>query len=196
MKFGGLPEAAKSMSEGFSMVTIDTWLDVIPQLISRIHQPDPVVSRSLLRLLSDLGRAHPQALVYPLTVAIKSDSVSRQRAALTIIEKMRVHSATLVDQADLVSNELIRVAVLWHEMWYEGLEDASRAYFGDKNVENMFSILEPLHAMISKPTETSREASFFYSFGKDLNDAHQWLLNYKRTKDIAYLNQAWDLCFT
>ncbi|OWB72318.1 hypothetical protein B5S31_g2025 [[Candida] boidinii] len=195
MKFGGLPEAAKSMSEGFSMVTIDTWLDVIPQLISRIHQPDPVVSRSLLRLLSDLGRAHPQALVYPLTVAIKSDSVSRQRAALTIIEKMRVHSATLVDQADLVSNELIRVAVLWHEMWYEGLEDASRAYFGDKNVENMFSILEPLHAMISKPTETSREASFFYSFGKDLNDAHQWLLNYKRTKDIAYLNQAWDLYY-
>ncbi|ODV85481.1 hypothetical protein CANARDRAFT_28273 [[Candida] arabinofermentans NRRL YB-2248] len=195
IKFGGTEEVARAMQEGFQMVKIDTWLDVIPQLISRIHQPDPIVSRSLLGLLSDLGRAHPQALVYPLTVAIKSDSVSRQRAALTIIDKMRAHSSTLVDQADLVSNELIRVAVLWHEMWYEGLEDASRSYFGEQNVEKMFSILEPLHKMLEKGPETIREASFANAFGKELSDAHQWLMNFRRTKDVAYLNQAWDLYY-
>ena len=32
----------------------------------------------------------------------------------------------LVDQALLVSQELIRVAVLWHEHWHERLEEASR----------------------------------------------------------------------
>ena len=42
----------------------------MPQLISRIHQPNEIVSRSLFALLTDLGKAHPQALVYPLTVAI------------------------------------------------------------------------------------------------------------------------------
>ena len=26
----------------------------------------------------------------------------------------------------MVSEELIRVAILWHEQWHEGLEDASR----------------------------------------------------------------------
>lgn len=194
-KFGGIPEAAQAMLEGFGLIKIDNWLEVIPQLISRIHQPNQIVSRSLLSLLADLGKAHPQALVYPLTVAIKSDSVSRQRAALSIIEKMRIHSANLVDQAELVSDELIRVAVLWHELWYEGLEDASRQFFGEHNTEKMFATLEPLHEMLKRGPETLREISFQNSFGRDLNDAHEWVMNYKRTKDINNLNQAWDIYY-
>lgn len=34
-----------------------------------------------------------------------------------------------------VSEELIRVAILWHELWHEGLEEASRLYFGERNVQ-------------------------------------------------------------
>ncbi|KAG0688350.1 phosphatidylinositol kinase- protein kinase tor1 [Pichia californica] len=183
LDFGGVEEVANALQEGLQMVKVDTWLDVIPQLISHIHQPDPIVSHSLLGLLSDLGRAHPQALVYPLTVAIKAESVSRQKAALTIIDKMRAHSSTLVDQADMVSNELIRVSVLWHEMWYEALEDASRAYFNDHDVDKMFSILDPLNELIHKGPHTIREISFTNAFGKDLSDAHGWLHQFKRTKD-------------
>lgn len=194
-KFGGIPETAQALSEGFSMVKIDTWLQVVPQLISRIHQPNPIVSRSLLGLLTNLGKAHPQALVYPLAVAIKSDSVSRQRAALTIVDKMRMHSSVLVDQAELVSQELIRVAVLWHEQWYEGLEDASRLFFGEQNTEKMFAVLEPLHQMLIKGPETLREVSFQTAFGKDLGDAYEWLQNFKKTNDVANLNQAWDIYY-
>jgi FKBP12-rapamycin complex-associated protein len=196
LDFGGVEEVSNALQEGAQMVKIDTWLDVIPQLISHIHQPDPVVSHSLLGLLSDLGRAHPQALVYPLTVAIKSESVSRQKAALTIIDKMRAHSSKLVDQADMVSNELIRVSVLWHEMWYEALEDASRAYFNDHDVEKMFTILDPLNEMLQKGPTTIREISFTNAFGKDINDANGWLHQFKRTKDVTYINQAWDLYYT
>lgn len=195
LNFGGIEDVSNAMQEGFHMVSIDTWLDVVPQLISRIHQPDPVVSKSLLGLLSDLGKAHPQALLYPLNVAVKSESVSRQRAALAIINSMRQHSAKLVEQAEMVSGELIRVSVLWHEMWYEGLDDASRAYFSERNVDKMFSILEPLHAMLDKGPETIREASFVNSFGKDLGDANRWLQNFKKTRDMAYLNQAWELYY-
>ena len=95
--FGGIKEVSQAMYEGFNLMKIENWLEVLPQLISRIHQPDPTVSNSLLSLLSDLGKAHPQALVYPLTVAIKSESVSRQKAALSIIEKIRIHSPVLVN---------------------------------------------------------------------------------------------------
>lgn len=193
--FGGIPEAAQAMHEGFNLIKIDTWLDVVPQLITRIHQPNQTVSRSLLSLLSDLGKAHPQALVYPLTVAIKSESVSRQKAALSIIDKMRIHSSILVDQAELVSHELIRVAVLWHELWYEGLEDASRQFFGEHNTEKMLATLEPLHEMLKRGPETLREISFQNSFGRDLNDAYEWVLNFKRSKDITNLNQAWDIYY-
>lgn len=193
--FGGIPEATQAMHEGFSLIKIGNWLEVLPQLISRIHQPDQVVSRSLLSLLSDLGKAHPQTLVYPLTVAIKSESISRQKAALSIIEKMRSHSPILVDQAELVSHELIRVAVLWHELWYEGLEDASRQFFGEHNTEKMFATLEPLHEMLIRGPETLREISFQNSFGRDLNDAYEWVMNYKKTKDTSNLNQAWDIYY-
>lgn len=43
-----------------------------------------------------------------------------------ILKNMREHSSALVQQAIMVSEELIRVAILWHEQWHEGLEDASR----------------------------------------------------------------------
>lgn len=196
LDYGGFEEVSNTLQEGIQMIKIDTWLEVIPQLISHIHQPDPTVSHSLLGLLSELGRAHPQALVYPLTVAIKSESKLRQKAALTIIDKMRAHSSVLVDQADMVSGELIRVSVLWHEMWYEALEDASRAYFNDRDVDKMFSILEPLNEMIAKGPTTIRETSFVNAFGKDLRDAQGWLHQFKRTKDVTYINQAWDLYYT
>ena len=67
-----------------------------------------------------------QALIYPLTVATKSQSATRKEAAEMILKNMREHSSALVQQAIMVSEELIRVAILWHEQWHEGLEDASR----------------------------------------------------------------------
>ena len=193
--FGGIPDAAQAMTEGFNMIKIDNWLEVIPQLISRIHQPDQVVSRSLFGLLSDLGKAHPQALVYPLAVSVTSESVSRKKAAMSIIDKMRIHSVSLVEQSELVSHELIRVAVLWHEQWYEGLEDASRLFFGEHNTDKMFEVLEPLHLMLQKGPDTMRESSFTNAFGRELGDAYEWVLNYRRTKDITNLNQAWDIYY-
>lgn len=53
-------------------------------------------------------------------------------------------------QAQLVSNELIRVAILWHEMWHEALEEASRLYFGEHNIEGMLKVLEPLHEILEE----------------------------------------------
>jgi serine/threonine-protein kinase mTOR len=50
----------------------------------------------------------------------------------------------------VVSQELIRVAILWHELWHEGLEEASRLYFTEKNPEGMIAVLEPLHDMLDK----------------------------------------------
>lgn len=59
-----------------------------------------------------------------------------------------------------MSEELIRVAILWHEMWHEGLEEASRLYFGERNVKGMFEVLEPLHAMMERGPQTLKETSF------------------------------------
>lgn len=63
-------------------------------------------------------------------------------------------------QAQLVSKELIRVAILWHETWHEALEEASRLYFGERNVEGMLTVLEPLHAMLNEGPTTLKEVAF------------------------------------
>ena len=52
------------------------------------------------------------------------------------------------------------MAILWHELWHEGLEEASRLYFGERNVTGMFNVLEPLHAMLERGPQTLTETSF------------------------------------
>ena len=53
-------------------------------------------------LLVRIGRHHPPALMYPLLVACKSQSQARQAAAYAVLDCIRTHSATLVEQATLV----------------------------------------------------------------------------------------------
>ncbi|KAK4187076.1 phosphatidylinositol 3-kinase tor2 [Podospora australis] len=196
LTYGGVPEVSNTVTEGFGHVSVDTWLEVIPQLIARINQPNKKVQASIHALLSDVGRAHPQALVYPLTVAMKSrQSTRRSKTATLIMESMRQHSYKLVEQAEVVSRELIRVAVLWHELWHEGLEEASRLYFGDHNIKGMLDALEPLHDALDKGPETLREVSFTQTFGRDLSEAREWCRQYRDTQDVNDLNQAWDLYY-
>ncbi|KAK7963971.1 FKBP12-rapamycin complex-associated protein [Apiospora saccharicola] len=193
---GGSSEVNTAVVQGFGTVSVDTWLEVIPQLIARINQPNSRVRQSIHNLLSDVGRTHPQALVYPLTVAMKSlQSTRRSRSAAQIMDSMRAHSPNLVEQADSVSHELIRVAVLWHEQWYEALEEASRLYFGDQNVEGMFSTLGPLHDQLERGPQTLREISFAQTFGRDLSEAREWCRHYESSQDVNDINQAWELYY-
>ncbi|EXJ80982.1 FKBP12-rapamycin complex-associated protein [Capronia epimyces CBS 606.96] len=192
---GGHTEVNQIVTEGFASVSIDTWLEVIPQLIARINQPNTRVRAAVHRLLAEVGKAHPQALVYPLTVAMKSSVARRANSATQIMDSMKVHSPRLVEQADLVSHELIRVAVLWHELWHEGLEEASRLYFGDHDVEGMLATLAPLHELLDRGPETLREISFAQAFGHDLAEARSFCNAFRRSKEIGDLNQAWDLYY-
>ncbi|WFD44630.1 non-specific serine/threonine protein kinase [Malassezia psittaci] len=194
-KFGHLEHIADAVRQGFASVSVDTWLEVIPQMIARISAPSPRVRRLIHHLLADVGTAHPQALVYPLTVATKSPSALRMHAATGIMDTMREHSPVLVEQAILVSNELIRIAILWHEMWHEGLEEASRLYFTEHNIEGMFATLGPLHDLLEKGPETLRETSFAQTHGRDLNEAHEYVRRYRQFGEISDLNQAWDLYY-
>jgi len=45
----------------------------------------------------------------------------------------------------MVSEELIRAAILLSETWTEAIEDASRVYFGKYDGETMINNLKDLH---------------------------------------------------
>jgi serine/threonine-protein kinase mTOR len=223
-RLGNEAEVHKVLDSHLSIVRLDAWLGVLPQLIARIHTRESPVRSLLDSLLCSLGARHPQALVYPLSVALKSPKVERKVAAESLMANLRQRYTTLVEQALLVSSELIRVAILWHELWHEGLEEASRLYFGDGNVKGMLDVLMPLHQQLEAGPKTLREMAFQQAFGNDLSQAYLCIKRYQdfimqtgsltplnggllrtgsngRLQPLggeaeAALNQAWDLYYT
>jgi FKBP12-rapamycin complex-associated protein len=194
-KYGATPAVDEAVQRGFLAIPIDTWLLVTPQIIAHIHSSTTLVRRSVHTLLCRVAKAHPQGLVYPLTVASKSQSMPRQRAAQRVLAEMRKQCDRLVEQAALVSVELIRTSILWHEMWHTALEDASRMYFGAQDVDGMLETLLPLHQMLQRGPETMRESSFQQAFGAELQRAHELCQQYKLTLARTDLHAAWDIYY-
>ncbi|CAA2983774.1 serine threonine- kinase TOR isoform X1 [Olea europaea subsp. europaea] len=196
---GATSEVQMALQKGFSLVNINTWLVVLPQIIARIHSNNHAVRELIQSLLVRIGQSHPQALMYPLLVACKSISNLRRAAAQEVVDKVKGHSGVLVVQAQLVSKELIRVAILWHEMWHEALEEASRLYFGEHNIEGMLKVLEPLHEMLEegamRNNTTIKEKAFIQAYRHELLEAYECCMNYRRTGKDAEINQAWDLYY-
>ncbi|TYZ66502.1 hypothetical protein PybrP1_008839 [[Pythium] brassicae (nom. inval.)] len=193
---GSRADVLTALDQGFKSVSIETWLIVIPQLIARIHTPCAPVQTQLRRLLCAVGAQHPHALIYPLSVALKSPLAVRQQAAHEIMKKLCEKYEAMVGEALLVSHELIRVAILWHEMWFNGLEEASRLWFGEKDLDGMVAVLAPLHELMENGPQTMREVGFQQAFGRDLREAHEWLQRFLSNRhNDADLNRAWDLYY-
>lgn len=171
-KYGYQKDVETALVDGFTTVSIDIWLQVIPQILARIAAP--TIRNLLQTLLKDVAKEHPQALVFPLTVALKSQAPERVAAAKSVLNNMRKHSARLVDQALLVSEELVRVAILWNEIWHEGLEEASRLHFAEHNPQGAIERLKPLHDMMKRGPETMAEAAFLRAAGRDVEEALEW----------------------
>lgn len=112
----------------------------------------------------------------------------------------------------MVSQELIRVAILWHELWHEGLEEASRLYFTEKNPDGMIAALEPLHDLLEKAgrvgffnsdtqlnhsqgPQTARETSFAQAFGRELHEAREACRRFRIYGETAELDRAWDIYY-
>ena len=177
-KYGDLEKVASTINHGIGIITLEAWLGVLPQLLARIQIRHVAIRAVLHALLTRLGEKRPQALMYPLSVLLKGPVVERKVAAESLMTSLKAHSNSLVEEALMVSSELIRVAILWLETWHEGLEDASRLYFGEGNVAGMLDVLLPLHAQLENGAKTQKEKEFERSFGPDLAEAHAHVRDY------------------
>ncbi|KAJ4461377.1 putative Serine/threonine-protein kinase mTOR [Paratrimastix pyriformis] len=111
------------------------------------------------------------------------------------------------EQAILVAQELIRVAVLWNELWFQGLEEASRRfYYEKKDIPGCVAILNQLHNM--ETPETLPEKEFVAKYGAELKTAYTHLRvrppapaipsahglpNFEQERSGPYLTQAWEI---
>jgi FKBP12-rapamycin complex-associated protein len=157
---------------------------VLPQVIARLDTAEPEVRRVVQQLLCNIALEHPQAFIYPLTVAAsEAQSLARKTAAQSVLAAMRHRFDSLIEHARLVSSELMRVAILLPELWLEALDEASRLWFRQKDARAMLATLKPVHELMRQGPQTGREVQFFQQFAFDLDEAHSWCAQYERAAD-------------
>lgn len=208
------------LSSDLDSVSAENWLGVLPQLIARMHVKSPEISILLKKLLVKVAVSHPQALVCPISVASNTTNLQRRQIATDVMLEMKIKYSQLVEEASVVSKELMRVAITPHELWHEGLERAAQFYIAQKDEESMLETLTDLHLSMhdmlppynikcdpsNKDTEnifesnpdnfsqfSLRDVSFRHCYGRDLELARLWLEKYRVSRDAIHLHQAWDL---
>lgn len=178
-RFGSHMVLSKRFMTGFNSLDPIRWLEVVPQIIARLHTPSPVLRCGIEELMTRIGKLHPHAAVYPLTVAVKTPVGSkaqddRRKSAEKILKAMEIHHRDIVIQARMMADELERVAILDHETWYDGIEEASRLYYAEHNISGMLNLLQNLHDDMQKnPPVTKCEEKFRADYGADLGDAFE-----------------------
>jgi hypothetical protein len=176
-KHGSHPKLSQVFMYGFDRSEPEKWLEVVPQIIARLHTTEQLLRNGIERLLTLIGLAHPHAAVYPLTVAANTPGGTvaqddRRKSAKKVLSRMRKSHEDIVDQAAMLATELNRVAILEHELWYDRIEEASRLYYSERNVTAMLETLRPLHEEMAKgEAVTECEKQFRTSYGSDLRAA-------------------------
>ncbi|KAJ2325401.1 phosphatidylinositol kinase- protein kinase tor1, partial [Coemansia sp. RSA 2681] len=120
----------------------------------------------------------------------------RSQAAKEVLAKLHDLSAEVVEEAEVVSRELIRITLLFPELWIETLDNASRLYYVYNNPVEMMNILKALHERTRSPA-TMREYHFVQMFGTELAVAEEQMTRYFEgapgPEREAVIVKAWDL---
>ncbi|KAJ2366834.1 phosphatidylinositol kinase- protein kinase tor1, partial [Coemansia sp. RSA 2610] len=169
---------------------------VIPQILARIHIKSESTRRLIRQLLVEVGKAHPHAILFSLYVAARSDHTERSQAAKDVLAKLHDVFPELVEETEVVSRELIRITVLFPEMWTKAITDLYQAYETGVSASEVVRIIRSHHKRMHSP-ETLHEYRFVQAFGKDLAAAYEVLCRYcsapSRSRSLPLLRQAVEL---
>ncbi|KAJ2722721.1 phosphatidylinositol kinase- protein kinase tor1 [Coemansia sp. Benny D115] len=187
---------AQAVIDGFGSVPLLTWVQVIPQILARIHLQPRGTSDLIKQLLVEIGKYHPHAVLFSLYVVARGNHKERSCIAKEILKRLHDISPQIVEETEVVSRELIRITLIFPEMWSAGLAQASAAYFEDNNIKEMMDILRPLHIRAENP-ETLREYHFVQMFRVEISYAQNYLKQYFSSEtnrhNPDYIKLAWEV---
>ncbi|KAG5491822.1 hypothetical protein JIQ42_01730 [Leishmania sp. Namibia] len=185
----GMREVNEAVHHGVQVVADHVWLNVVPQLIARIGIEARYARAILTDLLIRVGSQYSHALIYPLTVAEKSPDMVRRHMAERVIIGMRniPENDRIVEEASLVSNEMVRIAILWTEKWHAAIQQAA---YRPSDAATIFSMLRPLYEELDRAV-TPSELSFERTFGQTLRRAKAALEEAKTDEAWGFLRQVY-----
>ena len=187
-------ELLNLINECFNEIEIDSFLNVIPQLLCRFNINEPNVLSVLILLLIKIGKVHPRAIIFHLIVMKNSNSRKRISAAnqiLNAIIKNNDLNNKLVEESDMFIKELNNCAILLHEQWSEVIEDTSKMYY-NKDYIGSAKQLHKMHKKMHKKPENNYDINFFQKYSSDIFEAEKYLQDYIDNNYLESLNEAWD----
>ncbi|KAI9505407.1 armadillo-type protein [Coemansia spiralis] len=186
---------AQAVLGGLKMVPLRTWLQVIPQILARIHIGFESTNKLIRQLLVEVGKFHPHALLFSLYVAARSDHPGRSHAAKDVLGKLHGIYPELIEETEVVSRELIRVALPLPEMWVDEVIKVNE-FIQTNDIAEGIKLLMPMHARM-RTLETPYEYHFAQVVGKELLAAEQLLTQYysaaPKNRSMIILHKAWDV---
>ena len=190
-------ELLKVISSSFDVIDVDTYLNVIPQLLCRFSLKESNVLNVLIDLLTKIGIAHPNALIYSLIVMKYSNSKKRKSTAIEILNKIENKNnyyKNLIEECEMFINELNKCAMLLHEEWSETIEDVAKV-FQNKDYLNLVNQMLKLHEKINNKPQNMYEVHFMQKFSYEIKDAEEYIRQYMNTKDDNNIKEAWEIYF-
>lgn len=188
-RYGSYDEVETEIINGLAAVPINIWLDVIPQLIARLHSPQHKIRLLVHQLLVLIGTEHPQALIYPLVVASKSTILNRRVESLSIVDQIRRTNEAMILESLNINKELQRVAILWPEIAYDLITQASTAFCEEpRDLVKFFNYACQLQLLASRTPETQSESVFIQMFSSQLQAAWDSCRQFPVTNDLVCLN--------
>eukprot|EP00755_Sulcionema_specki_P032510 Sspe_Gene.19787::Locus_7227_Transcript_1_1_Confidence_1.000_Length_7617::g.19787::m.19787/K07203/MTOR, FRAP, TOR; serine/threonine-protein kinase mTOR len=146
----------------FDQIPPGRWVEILPQLVARLDEPG--ITELIEEVLIKVAASFPQRVLLAVSVPLRdrrpmSQHGLRRRAVERIEELTRRNFPNLVEQVKMITDELVRISVLWAEEWDEAIEEAMQL----KEWERSFSRFNDLLADVAKAeTECEKQFSSLY----------------------------------
>ncbi len=188
----------KLFSSSFSILNIDCFLNIIPQLLCRINiiEKDPELFEILKNLLVKIAKNHPRVCMSSILVLNNSRSKIKKIASSQILKELSEYNENirqLIRESYIFIKEMNRCAMLLHEEWYDAIDESAKMLFNENNISGMISLLLTLHQKIDRKPESMNEVHFYQMFQSKLKKAEKMLRTYIETQDIFLLRQSWEI---
>jgi FKBP12-rapamycin complex-associated protein len=176
-------------------VPVHVWIGVMPQIIARANSEDADLRELIQALILAVGREHPHVVLYSLMVPLKGEANERQRVAGRIFEALQIAYPTITSEMLSFSNELIRSAVTWWEVWHSTLDEASRVYITRHAMDEMSGLLIEAHLQTNRSPETLYESMFLRQFGSQIATAQEFINRWNSSNRSCeeFLHAAWNI---
>eukprot|EP01061_Rhynchopus_euleeides_P023007 TRINITY_DN3749_c0_g1_i1.p1 TRINITY_DN3749_c0_g1~~TRINITY_DN3749_c0_g1_i1.p1 ORF type:complete len:1300 (+),score=503.39 TRINITY_DN3749_c0_g1_i1:349-3900(+) len=171
---GHIGQVARGMRVIFNSISTNNWLQVIPQIVARMHHSNGTIRAQLHQLLVNLGKDHGQAVVYPLICVLCSKDPKRAQAGKDVLDRIALFNTSLVSEGRLVATSLAKVALILAEQWSCGIEEARWQCCSDNNVPAAIRTFQALHALMDAKPVSDHEKMFHQQFSDELSVA--WAL--------------------